>query len=103
MMSSPKNKSQLAEQICSAIANKHRVQFEYHDKLRMGEPQACGVNSKGNEVARFYLLHGGSRPEQLFLLSEIKSFRILDEHFSKPGPNYSKDDKAMDVQIYCQL
>jgi hypothetical protein len=95
--------SLLTEQICFAIKNKNRVQFDYHSKLRIGEPQACGLNKKGNEVARFHLLQGGSRPEQLFTVAEIKSFKILNEHFTKPGPNYSKNDSAMDAEIYCQL
>jgi hypothetical protein len=103
MMSSGKNRSPLAEQICSALVNKNRVQFEYHGKIRIGEPQACGRNKKGNEVARFHLIEGGSRPEQLFTVSEMKSLKILAEHFSRPGPNYSKNDSAMDAEIYCQL
>jgi hypothetical protein len=43
-----------------------------------------------------------ANPEQLFKLDKIKSFQLLDEYFTKPGPNYKKDDSAMKV-IYCQL
>jgi hypothetical protein len=92
----------LKEQICTAIKEMKRVEFEYHDKIRLAEPQSCGISTKGNEVARFNLIRGGSKPEQLFTLAEIKSFKILDERFTKPGPNYKKNDSAM-KEIYCQL
>lgn len=74
----------------------------YNDKLRIGEPQCCGVSTAGKEVARLHLLQGGSRPEQLFELAKMSSLILLNEHFTKPGPNYSKDDKAM-KEIFCQL
>jgi hypothetical protein len=92
----------LRDHICVAIETKRRVQFEYHNKVRIAEPQACGISTKGNEVARFHLIEGGSRPEQLFSVAEIKSFTILKERFSSPGPNYSRNDSAM-KQIFCQL
>ncbi len=102
MTPSSKEKSPLAEQICQALKNKQRVEFLYNNKKRIAEPQSCGVSTAGKEVARFHLVEGGSRPEQLFTVSEMKSFRILDQHFTKPGPNYQKDDSAM-MEIYCQL
>jgi hypothetical protein len=92
----------LKDHICVAIETRRRVQFEYHNKLRIAEPQAVGISTAGNEVARFRLVQGGSRPEQLFSVSEIKSFTILPERFTKPGPNYSKNDSAM-KKIFCQL
>lgn len=102
MIPSSKEKSLLPDQICQALKNKQRVEFVYNDKKRIAEPQSCGISTAGKEVARFHLVEGGSRPEQLFTVSEMKSFKVLDEHFSKPGPNYQKDDSAM-KHIYCQL
>jgi hypothetical protein len=94
----------LKDIICNAIKNKQRIQFEYNDKLRVGEPQCCGISTAGNEVCRIYLLQGGSKPEQLFELEKIKSLQLLNEYFTKPGPNYKKDDLAMKPgSIFCQL
>lgn len=90
------------ELICSAIKYKQRIEFEYNDKRRMGEPQCCGISEAGNEVVRVHLLQGGSRPEQLFVVSKLRSLKVLDEFFQKPGPNYKKNDSAM-VKIFCQL
>lgn len=92
----------LANLICTAIRNKLRVRFEYNDIVRIAEPQCCGISTAGKEVARFFLIRGGKRPEQLFELSKIKALTLLDEHFTKPGPNYQKNDSAMKV-IFCQL
>jgi hypothetical protein len=95
---------ELKNLICTAIENRQRIQFEYHDKVRIAEPQCCGISTAGKEVLRAYLLHGGSRPEQLFELGKMKSFHLLEEHFAKPGPNYKKDDSAMKPgSILCQL
>jgi hypothetical protein len=94
----------LRDLICEAIKNKQRIQFEYHGKIRIAEPQCCGISTAGKEVFRAYLLHGGSRPEQLFELGKVKSLRLLDQYFAKPGPNYKKDDSAMKPgSIFCQL
>lgn len=90
------------EAICRAIENRQRVQFIYNSKIRIAEPQCCGLGNRNNELARFHLIEGGSRPEQLFELSAIESLKVLDEHFTEPGPNYKRDDSAM-KQIYCQL
>ena len=96
------NTSALAERICTAIKEKWRVEFIYNDKMRTVEPQCCGISTAGKEVVRAYLIKGGSRPEQLFEIAKIKSFVVLQEHFTKPGPNYRKYDAAMKI-IYCQL
>jgi hypothetical protein len=88
--------------LCKAIENKQRVRFIYSEKERIGEPQCCGISYTGKGIVRMHLVKGGSRPEQLFQLSQIKSLEILDEHFNKPGPNYKPDDSAM-KEIFCQL
>ena len=76
--------------------------FYYHEKERIGEPQCCGISTAEKEVVRVHLLKGGSRPEQLFEVRQINSLEVLNEFFSKPGPNYKENDLAMKV-IYCQL
>jgi hypothetical protein len=95
-------KSLYAQILCGAISNKQRIIFYYHEKERIGEPQCCGVSTAEKEVVRVHLLKGGSRPEQLFEVGRINSLEVLNEFFSKPGPNYKENDMAMKV-IHCQL
>jgi hypothetical protein len=92
----------LMTSLCDALKQKRRVHFYYDKKERVGEPQCCGLSKKGKEAVRMHLVKGGSRPEQLFTVSEIESMKVLDEHFTKPGPNYKREDSAMQI-IYCQL
>jgi len=94
--------SKVRDLICFAIRKKYRIQFEYHSKTRIAEPQCCGISSAGKEILRAYLLQGGTRPEQLFELSKMESLVILKDHFDVPGPNYKKNDSAM-KEIFCQL
>jgi serine/threonine-protein kinase HipA len=88
--------------LCDAIKKRQRIKFIYKEKERVGEPQCYGISSAGQEVVRVHVLKGGSRPEQLFVVSQIKSLTVLDEHFINPGPNYNPRDKAM-KKIFCQL
>ena len=89
-------------EICEAIRNKNRIQFIYNEKLRIGEPQCYGINLKGSEAIRVFLIKGENKPERLFLMENVSSLKVLGQHFYKPGPNYRKDDKDMKV-IFCQL
>ena len=95
-------KSLYAQIICDAITNKQRIRFYYHEKERIGEPQCCGISTAEKEVVRVHLLKGGSRTEQLFEVRQINCLEVLNEFFSKPGPNYKENDLAM-KGIYCQL
>lgn len=96
------DKTSLANLLCNAIRDKQRVKFIYNKKERIGEPQCCGISTAGKEVVRIHLIKGGSRPEQLFQIAEMESLQLLEEHFIKPGPNYHRDDLAMQ-EIFCQL
>ena len=95
-------KSSDAKILCDAIQNKQRVNFFYHEKERIGEPQCCGITKAGKEAVRLHMIKGGSQAEQLFEVSQLKMLRVLDEVFIKPGPNYKRDNSAMKI-IYCQL
>jgi hypothetical protein len=88
--------------LSNAITNRNRVCFIYHDKESIGVPQCCGISTKGKEVVRIHLIKGGQRPEQLFDVAQINSLQVLNEYFSKPGPNYKRNDSAM-KEIFCQL
>jgi hypothetical protein len=90
------------EQIIQAIHEKRRLQFFYNDKLRIGEPQCYGVGNKGTILLRVFVRTGSSQPEPLFDVAKIERLTLLDEHFTKPGPNYKKGDSAMKT-IYAEL
>lgn len=87
--------------LCIAIQNRQRIQFVYHNKLRIAEPQSYGVSHAGKEVVRLFLIKSGTRPEQLFDVSKITDLHLLNEYFTSPGPN-KKDDSAM-KSLFCQL
>jgi hypothetical protein len=85
-----------------AVINKRRLEFFYNGTKRTGEPQCYGINTRDNEAIRMYQIEGGSKPEELLLVDKIKAYKILNEHFTKPGPNYKRDDSAM-KEIFVQL
>jgi hypothetical protein len=85
-----------------AIREKRRLRFTYHDVARLAEPQCHGIGHRGTELLRAHQLKGGAQPEPLFDVSKISNLQLLDEHFEKPGPNYTRDDSAM-REIFAQL
>jgi predicted DNA-binding transcriptional regulator YafY len=85
-----------------AIREKRRLRFIYHDVARLVEPQCHGIGHRGTELLRAYQLKGGTQPEPLFDVSKISNLQLLDEHFEKPGPNYTRNDSAMQ-EIFAQL
>jgi len=88
--------------LVDAILQKRRLRCVYNGKPRLLEPQCYGVGSKGNELLRVHQLQGGSEREPLFAVDKINALEVLDEVFSRPGPNYKKDDSAMKT-IFAQL
>ena len=88
--------------IYQAIKDKQRLSFVYNEKERISEPQCCGKGNAGNDLVRMHMLRGGSRTEQLFEVAQIKSLKVLNEFFDKPGPNYNPEDSAIKI-IYCKL
>jgi hypothetical protein len=90
-------------QICVAIHSMHRISFVYHGRRRIAEPQCYGISTRNHETLRAFLIQGVSQQlEPLFTVAEMEGLEILDETFAKPGPNYKKNDSAMQV-IFCQL
>ena len=88
--------------IVQAIKKMQRMQFTYNGKVRYVEPQCYGIGTKDTELLRVHQLSGGSEREPLFNVSKIENLKLLDEFFTKPGPNYKKGDSAMKI-IYCEL
>jgi hypothetical protein len=88
--------------IVDSIRQKRRLRFTYNGKQRLAEPQCYGKGTRGTELLRVHQIAGGSQPEPLFDVSKIRNLVALDEHFTKPGPNYKRNDSAM-LTIFCQL
>jgi predicted DNA-binding transcriptional regulator YafY len=88
--------------ILESIRTRRRLRFLYNGRVRIVEPQCYGMGTKGTELLRVHQLQGGDQREPLFDVSKIKDLVMLDETFTKPGPNYKKGDSAMKT-IFAQL
>jgi hypothetical protein len=88
--------------IIDSIRQKRRLRFTYNGKTRLAEPQCYGIGSRGTELLRVHQIEGGSQREPLFDVSKIRDLIALEEVFTRPGPNYKKNDSAM-TTIFCQL
>ena len=88
--------------IVGAIEHRQKLSCTYNGKARVVEPQCYGIGNKGTELLRVYQPRGGSEREPLFDVAKMEDLIALDEHFTKPGPNYKKNDSAMKT-IYAQL
>ena len=88
--------------LVDAIVQRRRLAFTYHGKPRLAEPQCYGIGHRGTELLRVHQLRGGTQREPLFDVAKIENLFVLDETFTRPGPNYTKNDSAMKT-IYAQL
>ena len=88
--------------IAQAIDEKRRLRFRYHDKRRLAEPQCYGRGVKGTELLRVHQIEGGESREPLFDVDQITELTLLEERFTRPGPNYKRNDSAM-REIFRQL
>lgn len=85
-----------------AIEGRQRLRFIYNGKPRLVEPQCYGTGTRGTELLRGHQLEGGTQREPLFDVAKIEGLVVLDETFTRPGPNYKKNDSAMRT-IFGQL
>ena len=88
--------------IAASIAAKRRLSFTYNGRKRLVEPQCLGLGAKGNELLRGHQLSGGAEAEPLFMVAKMSDVVVLDDRFSRPGPNYKKGDSAMKT-IFAEL
>jgi hypothetical protein len=88
--------------LVEAIRNKRRLRFSYSGKMRLVEPQCYGIGTRGTELLRVHQVQGGSQREPLFDVSKIEGLSALDEFFTRPCPNYKKNDSALKT-IFAQL
>ena len=86
-----------------AIDNMHVISFVYHGTRRIVQPQCYGIGKKGHELLRGYEpARIGETKEPLYTLAEMSELAVGNEHFTKPGPHYKKNDSAFAV-IFAQL
>jgi len=90
------------QRLVDAVQQRRRLRFQYNGKTRLVEPQCYGIGSKGTELLRAHQLQGGQQREPLFDVSKMVGLEVLTDSFSRPGPNYKRDDSAMRT-IYAQL
>ena len=90
------------EVLTRAIEHKQRLRFLYNGKSRLVEPQCYGIGRRGTELLRAHQLEGGKDREPLFDVTKILDLEVLDEVFDHPGPNYKRNDSAMET-IFAQL
>lgn len=88
--------------ILEAIRGRRRLSFVYNGKARIVEPQRYGIGRKGTELLRAHQIRGGTQPEPLFDVEKMGGLAVLDQHFERPGPNYKRNDSAMET-IWAQL
>jgi hypothetical protein len=94
--------SKVGALIVASIKARRRISFIYHGERRIAEPQCLGLTATNAETLRGYLPAGGKISEPLFAVAKMSDFVVLDEHFTKPGPNYKKGDSAMRT-IFAEL
>jgi hypothetical protein len=90
------------ETLVEAIRTRRRLSFTYGGKTRIVEPQCYGMATQGTELLRVHQIKGGVQREPLFDVAKIANLVLLPQRFASPGPNYKKNDAAMQV-IFAQL
>lgn len=103
-MTQPKD---LGRQLCSAIAGRRLVMFEYGDLIRVVEPYGVGINDAGHPALCGWLRAGLSRADPAggwreYLLSDIESLEVLDAPFVGARPGYHDEALRMHA-ISCEL
>lgn len=97
----------MLEQLCKAIAEKRIVTITYKGHSRVIEPHLVGRKRSGNDALSAWQVGGYSDsnrqpPWRNYLLSEIESISLSDQHFDAPRPGFNPQDRTMN-QIYCSL
>ena len=94
--------------ICEAIENKKVIEFTYDEHERIVEPHCYGIHKDtGSEVVcayqiAGYSLSGEKPPWRLYIVPDMSSIVITENHFDNPRHGYKKDDSRMS-RIFCQL
>lgn len=94
--------------LIQAINERRVIALDYDPGARIIEPHAYGESKEGNGLLRAFQTSGASASGEhihwkLFRVDRIRSFKLLDENFPGPRPEYREGDKAMKGGIYAQL
>jgi len=85
----------MREVICSAIRNRHLLQFVYEGRTRVVEPHQLGLDKARNEALSAYWVSGYSESHELprwrlYLVSEMADVMELNDPFEGPRPGYRR-------------
>ena len=97
----------LHQQLCAAITRRSLVMFDYADLIRVVEPHRYGVNSAGHPMLSGWLRAGYSRSDPAggwrnYLVSDIRSFQLLDAPFAGTRPGYAAHAPRM-REVFAEL
>lgn len=93
--------------IAAAIEHRRRLTLVYNGGPRVLEPHTLGADASGAMLVCGYQVRGSSRSGQgagwkTLALARIGEIAALDEHFSRPRPEYKRDDPGF-ARIDAQL
>lgn len=89
--------------ICTAIANRSVIEFQYKGQSRTVEPHLLGVDSDGDVTLSAWQLSGGSgQGFRDFHVSKLSGPSTTGATFSGPRPGYNPNDSTL-VRIICRL
>lgn len=92
--------------IINAIRNRQVLTFTYSGLVRVVEPHAVGVSTKGNDVLRCYQIAGShvtpGHEWDFCILSKIRGLQSTGKNFTGNRPDYKRNDPHMRF-IYEQL
>ncbi len=94
--------------LTAAIAGRRLVSFWYDPGVRVVEPHALGYGSDGQVLLRAFQVAGASASDhpvhwKLFRLDRIRDAKLNGRVFSKPRPEYQRDDRVMTRGIIAQI
>jgi len=97
----------MRDMICDAIAAKRLLVFEYEGYERVVEPHLCGHNTAGHDALLAWFVRGYSESAaepgwRTYLLSQMRSIRLLEESFERARRGYTPTDGSMPL-VYCQV
>ncbi len=93
--------------ICTAIAGRFVIEFDYQGGRRVVEPHTHGNSTAGNEVLRGFQISGYSSSRQppfwsLYDVSKMGHLVVTSGTFAQDRPLYDPDDDAMS-RVHCHV
>lgn len=97
----------MLEELCQAIKEKRLVSISYKGQERVIEPHLIGQKRSGNDALTAWQIGGYSEsdrqpPWRNYLISEIGSVLVHDQHFEAARLGFNPQDRTM-AHIYCHL